>query len=130
MPDMISQPGAGAPPSMGPPGQPPMGSSPMTMPLQQKGQEAAALAQLGVVIRQLEQLLPMLGMASEAGQAVHAALKNLSRHVPAGTVSPGLQQTVMQRLMEAAKQQGPQISAMRGAGGPPQSPPAPQMPGA
>ena len=104
---------------LGPPGQPPFGSSPTTMPLPQKGIEAAGLAKLGVVVKQLEQLLPVFGMGSEVGQAVHSALKGLAKHVPMGMVSHGLEQTIMQRLMEAAKQQGPQVAAMRGGNAPP-----------
>ena len=126
---MIPQPGLGPAPSpLGPPGQPPFGGSPMTMPLPEKGMEAAALAQLGVVVKQLEKLAPMLGVTSEPGQAVYAALKTLAKHVPQGAVQPGMEQAVLQKLLAAVKQQGPQIAAMRGAGGLPGVPGAPGAP--
>ena len=92
----------------------------MSMPLPQKGTEAAGLAQLGVVVKQLERLLPQFGMNSEVGQAVHTALRNLAKHIPQGTISGGMEQSTLQRLLEQAKQMGPQIAQMRGgAGGPP-----------
>ena len=101
------------------------------MPLQQKGMEAAGLAQLGVIVKQLEKLLPMFGVVSPVGEAVHSAIAKLSKHLPQGTVSPGMEQSAMQRLLEATRQQGPQIAAMRGAapGGAPPGGMPPRPPG-
>ena len=78
------------------PGQPPVGSSPATSPVPNKGLEAAGMAKLGLVVRQLEQLVPLLGVGTEAGQAVVKALTNLSKHVQPGAVSPGAEQSGLQ----------------------------------
>ena len=55
----------------------------------------------------------MLGAASEPGQAAIKALSSLAKHVPPGAVTPGVQQSAMERLMAQAKQMGPQIAQMR-----------------
>ena len=130
MPMPLPPPGAGAPPQLGPPGQPPSGSSPMTMPMPHKGMEVAGLARLGVVVKQLTELLPILGVNSEPGKDVMTCLTKLAKHVPDGTISPGLEQSAMQRIMEKLRQQGPQIAQamqQRGGGG---MPPGAGPPGA
>ena len=112
-------------------GQPPVGSSPATGPVPNKGQEAAGLAKLGLVVRMLESLVPSLGAGTEAGKDVLKALTSLSKHVPPGAVSPGIEQTSLMKMMQDQRQQQPQIAAMRaamsgqppGGGAPP--PPAP-----
>ena len=55
----------------------------------------------------------MLGAASGPGQAAIKALSSLAKHVPPGAVTPGVQQSTMERLMAQAKQMGPQIAQMR-----------------
>ena len=97
------------------PGQPPVGSSPATGPVPNKGLEAAALAKLGQVVRILESLVPQLGAGTEAGKDVLKALTSLSKHVPPGAVSPGIEQTALKKMMMEQQQQGPQIAAMRAA---------------
>ena len=129
----------GMPPSPATPasmGQPPVGSSPATGPVPNKGLEAAGMAKLGLVIRMLESIVPQLGAGTEAGKDVLKALTSLSKHVPPGAVSPGVEQTSLMKLMTDQRQQQPQIAAMRaamagnsqtpGAGAsPPPEPPAP-----
>ena len=117
------------PPSMG---QPPVGSSPATGPVPNKGLEAAGLAKLGLIVRLLESLIPALGSGTEAGKDVLKALTSLSKHVPPGAVSPGIENSALMNLSQQQRQQQPQIAAMRaamaqqnpGAGAPPASPPA------
>lgn len=120
------------------PGQPPVGSSPATSPVPNKGLEAAGLAKLGLVVRQLEQLVPLLGVGTEAGKDVIKALTSLSKHVQPGAVSPGAEQTGLQNMLMKLRQQGPQLAQMRqqmsgggkpggeggGAGAPPPMPQA------
>ena len=57
------------------PGQPPFGSSPVQMPTPDRGNQAAAMAQLSWAVKILEGALPLLGATSEPGQAVMTALK-------------------------------------------------------
>ena len=95
------------------PGQPPHGSSPVSQPTANRGMEAAGLSMLSVIVRLLEKAVPMLGVGSEPGKDVLKALNSLARHVPAGSVSPGIQQSTMEQLMAQQKQMAPQISALR-----------------
>lgn len=127
MPEMTPSPAAGAP--VPPPGAgggaapptPPMGSSPATGPTANKGMEAAGLQKLGLVVRGLEQLLPMFGATSDIGQAVMSAIKSLAKHVPPGAVTPAAEKNQIEQLAMRHAQQGQQMQALRpppGAGGP------------
>lgn len=98
-----------------PQGQPPVGSSPATGPVPNKGQEAAGMAKLGLAIRLLESIVPQLGAGTEAGRDVLKALTSLSKHLPPGAVSPGVEKTSLMNMMQSQRQQQPQIAAMRAA---------------
>src|SRR5258708_4769326 len=96
MPD-VAMPGAAAPPS-GPgsapgasPGESPGGASPATMPVANRGHAAAGLARLSQIVRLLEETVPLLGVGSEAGRDVLKSLQNLSKHVPPGAMSQGVE---------------------------------------
>lgn len=102
---------AAAPPT----GQPPVGSSPATAPVPNKGLEAAGMARLGLIIRQMELVVPLLGAGTEAGRDVLKALTSLSKHVPPGAVSPGVEQSAMNQVQMKMKQQTPQLAQMRAA---------------
>lgn len=112
-------------------GQPPIGSSPATQPVPNRGLQAAGLAKLGVVVRQLEQILPVFGAGSDAGKDILKALNGLSKHVQPGSVSSGVEQTAMQELLMKARQNAPQMAAMKAAqsGGAPGGAPPPAAPG-
>lgn len=97
----------------GPPGQPQSGSSPVTGPLANRGREAGALAKLGLLVRQLEQIAPDLGAGNEAGREVYKAIQMLAKHVPPGSASPGIEMQAFQKLQSTAQQQAPMIAAMR-----------------
>lgn len=79
--------------------------------------------------RMLEKALPGLGAETEAGQAVMKSIASLSKHVPEGTTSPGIQQTAMQNFLMQLRQNAPQqgVLAALGQGGaaPGGAPPAP-----
>ena len=127
---------APAPPGA-PPSQPPFGQSPATGPTPNKGYEAQGMQKLGVVVKQLEAMLPELGASSEAGQAVLKALSSLSKFVPHGSVTPAAQKNsieAQQRNMAQNNQQMQALQAMRqkmaqGGGAPGGGQPQPQ-PGA
>ena len=135
MPDDLansaSPPAPGMPPG-GPgasnPGQPPFGSSPVSQPTPNRGQEAAGLSRLALIVRLLQETVSLLPASSKPGQDVVKALGILAKHVPEGSVPPGVQQATMQSLMQKQQQMTPQIAAMRAmsAGQPPGgAPPAP-----
>lgn len=93
-----------------------------------KGFEAAGLQKLGVLVKEMESLLPMLGATSEPGKAVLEALGKLAKHVPTGAVSPASSRNVMQEMMMKSQQNGQmqqQLDKQRaGAGGAPAGAPA------
>ena len=109
----------------GQPAQPPFGQTPATGATPNRGYEAAGMQKLGVVVKQLESLLPELGASSEAGQAVLKALNSLVKFVPNGSVTPAAQKNsieAQQRSMAQNNQQMQAIQAMKqkmaqGAGG-------------
>lgn len=128
---------AGMPPvgAGGLPGQPPIGSSPVQMPTPDRGNQAAALAQLSWAVKILEGALPLLGATSEPGQAVMKALTTLSKHVDPGAFSAGTQRSTLEKMMMQAKQDNPMqqiLGAMgqgQGQGQPPSAPPQAPQPG-
>src|SRR5487761_1455230 len=71
-------------------GTPPQGASPLSQPVPNKGLEVAGLAELSQIVRQLEQVIPKLGVASEAGRAAAEAVLKLAKHVPAGCSASSL----------------------------------------
>lgn len=120
--------------SAAPPGSPPTGPSPATMPVAARGEQAAGLARLAIAVHILEEALPMLGMGDEAGRAVHSALPKLAKFVPAGAVSPGIENAELQKLMLKNRQNAMSVMQMRTPrpampGAPPTPTPAPPMAG-
>ena len=113
---------AGASPQ---PQQPPFGASPVTGPSQNAGYEAAVAARLGTVLNQLTDLLKMAGAGSEAGKDILKVMQIISKHVPAGSVTPGAERGNIERMamkntqnnaqMQALKQQQAQGAQQQGA---------------
>jgi hypothetical protein len=85
--------------------------------------QAQGLAKLSVVVRQLEQLLPVFGAGSEAGKAVLESLNKLSKHVQPGSVSTGLEQSALSELQNKLRQGAAMQAAGKAAA------PASQAPG-
>ena len=98
-------------------------------PTPNKGMEAAGMQKLGSVIKQLADLLPMVGPTSELGEAVMKALQGLSKHVPPGAVTPASEANNIQNMALKNAQNQQMLQSMKpgaGAGGgqaPPQMPP-------
>jgi hypothetical protein len=94
------------------------------MPVPNRGQEAAALGYLAMVIKGLEHIVPMIGVTSELGKDVVKALNLLSKHLSQESGSPGVENSALQNMMMQQKQNGPMQALQRaggvpGAGGPP-----------
>lgn len=109
---MVDQPpaagGAG-----GQPQQPPFGQTPVTASTPNKGYEAAALQKLGVIVKQLEPLLALLGSSSEPGQAVLKAINSLAKFVPPGSVTPAQTKNVLDSAQMQNTQNNAQMQALR-----------------
>ena len=93
--------------------QPPFGSSPATGPTPNKGYEAAGMQRLGLVVKTLEELVPMFGAASEPGKAVLEALNKLVKLVPSGSVSPAAEKNQLQQMQMRNTQQNAQMQALK-----------------
>lgn len=102
------------------------------MPQANRGLQAKGLTQVQTAVRILEQALPLLGADSDPGKDVMKALTSLSKHIPPGSTSPGVERTGLQSMMQQQRQDQPQAALLRalgqggapgaGAGGPPPTP--------
>ncbi len=100
----------------GQPAQPPFGQTPATGATPNKGYEAAGLQELGVIVKQMEKILPQLGASSDPGKAVLDCLNKLVKFVPAGSVTPAAQKNsieAQQRAMAQNNQQAQAVQQMR-----------------
>jgi len=111
----------------GQPAQPPFGQTPATGATPNKGFEAAGMQELGVIVKQMEKILPQLGASSEAGQAILKALNSLVKFVPAGSVTPAAQKNSIESQQRNLAQNNQQMQALKqrmmqgqGGGGQPQ----------
>lgn len=126
----MSPPGAGQPQF----GQP-TGISPATQQTGQQGAEMEARIVVNFLANQMVQLVARLGPGSELGSAIHRAAGVLAKAVPPGSIPPGAEVALLQKLMMAQKQNQANVAAMRqqpggvAAGGQQAGmPPAPPMP--
>lgn len=106
----------------GAPGAPPPGpQSGATQPTPNRGLQAAALAKMQWAVKILTMALPDLGVETEPGKDVMKALQTLSKHIPPGSTSPGVDNAGLQQMMMQHKQDQPQNQLFRamGAGGVP-----------
>ena len=108
--------------------QAPSGVSPATGPTPNKGYEAAAAQRLGLIIKQLEEIIPMAGATTDIGKACLDALNKLVKYVPSGSVSPASAKNNIEQMAMKNAQQNQQMQALKQQQGG-QQPPAQQMPG-
>ena len=121
----------GKPPASGAPsptGKEPFGGSSASQATPNAGYEAAALQRVGVIVKQVQDLMNMVGATSETGQGLLKALNILVKMVPAGTVNPAaeknmLEQAQMRNTQNMAMQQQLKQAAMKPPGGAPGGPP-------
>jgi hypothetical protein len=92
---------------------PPFGAANATGPTPNAGYEAAGLQRLGLVVKQLEQLIPLFGAASDQGKDVLKALQILLKSVPSGSVTPASERNDLQRQVTQNAQQNQQLAALR-----------------
>jgi hypothetical protein len=97
------------------------------------GQQAQSLMTVKQAVEMLQNALPGLGTGGEIHTAVLTAIRALSRHVPQGAPTAGVQQTQMQDQLRQLQRNAllQRLQAQQGGGGPPgaMSPSTP-MPGA
>lgn len=107
-----------------------MGATPATTPSPNLGYEAAGKQRLAVAVRQLEQLLPLMGAGSPEGADVLKALNILAKHVQPGDVTPAAERNALANLQMKNLQQGQQMAQLRQGGQAPPAGGAPPQPGA
>lgn len=84
------------------------------------------MARVGLIIRLMEMTLPEVGTGSEVGRDLLKSLQTLAKHVPTGSVPPGVEMAELAKLAQKVKEQGVQVAQMRQAGAAPQGQQAPQ----
>lgn len=89
------------------------GSTPSPTSVPNQGQAAAGLQVLAVIQKLILMGLNQVGPSSPAGTDLRKALDLISKHVPAGAVSPAGQKNVMDGLQARMQQQNPQIAQMQ-----------------
>jgi hypothetical protein len=94
------------------PAAPPFGQSGASQPTPNRGYEAAGLQRLGLVVKQLQEVLPQVGAGSDAGQAVLKALTSLSKFVPPGSVTPAGERQQLERMAQAQQQGNQQMQML------------------
>jgi hypothetical protein len=110
-----------------------MGVSPATGPTPNKGYEAAALQRIGLVIKQLTEILPLAGATSDLGKTILKSLDSLAKHVPSGSNTQAsernaIDQMAMKNAQSQQTNQALKQQSQPGGGQPPQ-PGGAQMPG-
>jgi len=96
-----------------PTGAPPAGPLSATQPSPNRGLQAQGLSQVQWAVRLLERALPSLGVETEVGKDVMQALTRLSKHIPAGSTSPGVDNSALSQITNQARQESPMLALLR-----------------
>lgn len=104
-----------------------MGSTSATGPTPNKGYEAAAMQRVGVLVKQMTEILPMVGATSDIGQALMKSISALAKHVPPGSTNNAAEKNAIEK-MAIQNQQNGQMQQQLKAQPPASMPQAPQMP--
>jgi hypothetical protein len=70
------------------------------------------LQRLGLVVKQLQEILPQVGAGSDAGQAVLKSLTSLSKFVPPGSVTPAGERQQLERMAQSQQQGNQQMQML------------------
>lgn len=106
--------GGAAPPPAAAGGKPaPFGNSGATQPTQNAGLEAAALQRVGVIIKQVQDVMALVGAGSEPGKDLLKALNILVKMVPAGNVSNASERNMLEQSLMRNTQNGQQQQMLK-----------------
>jgi len=100
-------------PAAAAPKEAPFGASPATGPTPNQGYEAQALQQLGVVVKQMEKMVPLVGANSELGMEILKILPKLAKFSPPGAVTPAGERNTLEAAMLQNQRQGPMLQQLR-----------------
>lgn len=92
--------------------------------------EAAALQRVGVIIKQVQDVMQMVGAGSEPGKDLLKALNILVKMVPSGNVSNASERNMLEQSLMRNTQNGQQQQMLKQSQQqkPPAGQPAPQAP--
>lgn len=88
------------------------------------------MQRLGIVLKQMTEALPLLGANSEPGQVLMKCIQQISKFVPAGSVTPAGEKNNIEAMAMRNTQNNAQMQAMKpqgAAGGQPPQAPQPSM---
>jgi hypothetical protein len=92
------------------------------------------MQRVGVLVKQMTEILPMVGATSDLGQAIMKSITALAKHVPPGATSNAAEKNSIEKMAIQNQQNGAMQQQMKQPGGapgaqpPPSMPKAPQMP--
>lgn len=109
-PQKPASPAGGAAPSEG---KQPFGNSQVTQPTQNAGYEAAAMQRVGVVIKQVQDIMQLVGAGSEMGKKLLKALNTLVDLAPAGNVSNASERNMLEQSLMRNTQNGQQQQMLK-----------------
>lgn len=101
------------------PKSPPFGSSGATQPVPNAGFEAAALQRVGVIIKQIQDVMQIVGAGSEPGKDLLKALNILVKLAPAGNVSNASERNMLEQSLMRNTQNGQQQQMLKQQAQPP-----------
>ena len=93
--------------------QAPFGTANATGPTPNRGYEAAGLQRLASIVKQLEEIIPLVGAASDIGKACLESLNKLVKHVPAGSNTPASERANIEQRAMKNVQDNQQLMALR-----------------
>lgn len=99
----------------------PFGNSGATQATPNAGYDAAALQRIGVIIKQVQDVMTLVGAQSEIGKPLLEVLTKLVKMVPSGTVSPASEKNMLSQMqMKATQNQNmaQQLKQMQQGGAP------------
>lgn len=112
-PPKPAAPAGGAAPAPAAGKQAPFGNSSATQPTPNNGMEAAALQRVGVIIKQVQDAMQLVGAGSETGKELLKALNILVKLSPAGNVSNASERNMLEQAMMRNTQNGQQQAMLK-----------------
>ena len=73
------------------------------------------MQRVGVIVKQMAEILPMVGATTELGAALMKAMTALGKHVPPGTTDNVAERNAIEKMAMQNAQQGKMVQQMRGA---------------
>ena len=86
------------------------------MPTPNRGLQANGLALVSAAVKVLLRALQSLGPETDPGKDVLKAVTALSKHIPPGSTSPGIENNSFAQLQAQQRQEAPMLNLMRAQG--------------